>query len=96
MPTPAAESEDHEIYATRLGVSQLFSRAYLMEEVDPEQSTIPLAAYCFMTGYMYVQLLSTSTCWSRVVTDRTNFKVTSFATPPHPCGLGFKLATQLR
>jgi hypothetical protein len=25
---------------------------YFMTQVDPELSTIPLAAYCFMTGWM--------------------------------------------
>ena len=28
---------------------------YLMADVDPAQSTGPLAAFCFMTGYMCVQ-----------------------------------------
>lgn len=27
---------------------------YLMADVDPAQTTGPLAAYCFMTGYMCV------------------------------------------
>ena len=27
-------------------------RSYLMADVDPEQTTAPLAAYCFMTGFM--------------------------------------------
>lgn len=27
---------------------------YLMEDVDSSQTTAPLAAYCFMTGYMCV------------------------------------------
>ena len=27
-------------------------RSYLMADVDPAQTTAPLAAYCFMTGYM--------------------------------------------
>ena len=29
-------------------------REFLMTEVDPDLSTIPLAAYCFMTGWMFV------------------------------------------
>jgi hypothetical protein len=28
--------------------------SYLMADVDPAQCTGPLAAFCFMTGYMYV------------------------------------------
>jgi len=27
---------------------------YLMADIDANHSTAPLAAYCFMTGYMYV------------------------------------------
>jgi len=27
---------------------------YLMADIDANHSTVPLAAYCFMTGYMYV------------------------------------------
>ena len=27
-------------------------RSYLMADVDPAQTTAPLAAYCFMTGFM--------------------------------------------
>jgi hypothetical protein len=30
---------------------------YLMADVDPAQSTGPLAAFCFMTGYMCVSFL---------------------------------------
>jgi hypothetical protein len=26
--------------------------SYLMTDVDPAQTTAPLAAYCFMTGYV--------------------------------------------
>jgi len=32
-------------------------RDYLMAEVDPALCTGPLAAYCFMTGLMFVILL---------------------------------------
>ena len=28
---------------------------HLRRDVDPDQSSIPLVAYCFMTGFMYVQ-----------------------------------------
>jgi hypothetical protein len=27
---------------------------HLLQDVDPKQTTGPLAMYCFMTGYMYV------------------------------------------
>ena len=35
-------------------------REYLMANVDPKQATTPLAMYCFMTGFMYVLTLESS------------------------------------
>ena len=35
-----------------VAVKQTTLRSYLMADVDPAQTTAPLAAYCFMTGYM--------------------------------------------
>jgi hypothetical protein len=31
-----------------------WSRAYLMQDVNPDLSTWPLVAYCFMTGWLCV------------------------------------------
>jgi hypothetical protein len=33
---------------------RLWSRAHLMQDVDPKLSTLPLAAYCFMSGWLFV------------------------------------------
>ena len=33
-------------------------KEYLMMEVDPSQSSGPLSAFCFMTGFMYVEVSS--------------------------------------
>jgi hypothetical protein len=33
---------------------RIWSRAYLMQDVNPDLSTIPLTAYCFMTGWVCV------------------------------------------
>jgi len=38
-------------------------RSYLMEDVDPAQSTAPLAAYCFMTGFIDVISFSAIFVW---------------------------------
>ncbi|THH23279.1 hypothetical protein EUX98_g7897 [Antrodiella citrinella] len=39
---------------TRLWVipANVLSKSHLLDEVDPERSTFPLAAYCFMTGFI--------------------------------------------
>ncbi|KAF9446031.1 hypothetical protein P691DRAFT_804806 [Macrolepiota fuliginosa MF-IS2] len=36
---------------------------YLMQDVDPKQTTAPLAAYCFMTGYIDVISFSAIFVW---------------------------------
>lgn len=37
-----------------LSPSTVLTRNHLMGDVDPVKSTIPLAAFCFMTGFMCV------------------------------------------
>jgi hypothetical protein len=49
MSTAIVSQGDVEHVAPKQTVS-LWS--YLMADVDPAQTTAPLAAYCFMTGYM--------------------------------------------
>ena len=44
LPTPVSSPIHDGLYG------------FLKSEVDPELSTIPLAAYCFMTGWMCVPL----------------------------------------
>jgi hypothetical protein len=41
------DGEDGASFMTRL-------KTHMLAEVDGEQSTAPLTAYCFMTGFMYV------------------------------------------
>ncbi|CAL1709375.1 unnamed protein product [Somion occarium] len=43
-------SSDH--HALWLGPTTVLSKAHLMGDVDPKRSTFPLAAYCFMTGFI--------------------------------------------
>lgn len=40
----------------------LTMREQLWVEVDPHQSSGPLAAYCLMTGYMYAEIPALC-CW---------------------------------
>ena len=53
-PVSAKESRDTIVETAQLWTSPrtVFSKAHLMGDVDPAQSTFPLAAYCFMTGFM--------------------------------------------
>ncbi|KAJ3485293.1 hypothetical protein NLI96_g5072 [Meripilus lineatus] len=40
--------------SSRLWVSPstVFTKAHIMKDVDPERATLPMAAYCFMTGFI--------------------------------------------
>lgn len=53
LPRPASSSSEKD-YALWVSPTAIFSREHLMMDVDGERSTFPLAAYCFMTGFMYV------------------------------------------
>jgi hypothetical protein len=46
-------------------------REFLMTEVDPDLSTIPLAAYCFMTGWIDVVSFSAVFVWCAFQTGNT-------------------------
>lgn len=46
-----ADNDDSRLWVSPTAV---FSKSHLMAEVDPARSTLPLAAYCFMTGFMFV------------------------------------------
>jgi hypothetical protein len=48
-------------------------RDYLMTQVNPDLSTIPLAAYCFMTGWMCVALAPLAPASFRSLTLSINF-----------------------
>ena len=50
-PTSATTASDRSL-ARRLLTPAVYD--HLMADVDPAQSTTPLAAFCFMTGYMSV------------------------------------------
>lgn len=58
LPPPVSSSRASETLVEKRGLmSRLPSeswRSYVMADVDSELSTWPLAAYCFMTGFMSV------------------------------------------
>ncbi|KAI0827006.1 hypothetical protein BC628DRAFT_1370319 [Trametes gibbosa] len=56
LPQPVSSKESHNtiVDTARLWTSPrtVFTTRHLMTDVDPLQSTFPLAAYCFMTGFI--------------------------------------------
>ena len=67
---------------------------FLMSEVDPELSTVPLTAYCFMTGWMCAVI----TCLLSFLRDRLvpYHTATQYRSPPYSFGARFKLAMRCR
>jgi len=49
----------------------VLTKAHLMSEVDPDRSTLPLAAYCFMTGFIDVVCFSAIFVWCAFQTGNT-------------------------
>jgi len=90
LPAPVSSSTPSTAYSSlrRGGL-----REFLMTEVDPDLSTIPLAAYCFMTGWMSVSL--SATVLSPSLTPY-HLIVTWCPSPPYSFGVHSKLATRYR
>jgi len=66
---------------------------YLMTQVNPDLSTIPLAAYCFMTGWMCVVLAHVLSFFIAIADSVT---ATQSISPPYSFGADSKLATRYR
>ncbi|KAI9432971.1 hypothetical protein H4582DRAFT_1990355 [Lactarius indigo] len=68
LPAPVSSTTPSTTYSTlrRGGL-----REFLMTEVDPDRSTIPLAAYCFMTGWIDVVSFSAIFVWCAFQTGNT-------------------------
>ena len=66
---------------------------FLKSEVDPELSAVPLAAYCFMTGWMCVALTLLSFSRDSLTPYRTAMQCPS---QPYSFGARSKLATRCR
>ncbi|KAH9077920.1 hypothetical protein EDB83DRAFT_2346989 [Lactarius deliciosus] len=68
LPAPVSSPTPSTTYSTlrRGGL-----REFLMTEVDPDRSTIPLAAYCFMTGWIDVVSFSAVFVWCAFQTGNT-------------------------
>lgn len=59
QPTASTPSYEKELEQDRdsalwLAPTTILTKAHMLSDVDPEKSMFPLAAYCFMTGFMCV------------------------------------------
>ena len=54
LPPPASSSYSDRDSALWMAPTTVLTKSHVQSDVDPERSTLPLAAYCFMTGYMCV------------------------------------------
>lgn len=52
LPRPASDTTMHQTARLWVSPSSILSRDHLFCDVDPSKSSIPLAAFCFMTGFM--------------------------------------------
>ena len=60
LPLPVSSSPSASSYRLPLWPAPEGLKDYIMTQVNPDLSTIPLAAYCFMTGWMCVALAMSS------------------------------------
>lgn len=71
LPRPASASSSNNVDALWISPATLFSKEHLMSDVDGERSTFPLAAYCFMTGFIDVVCFSAVFVWCAFQTGNT-------------------------
>ncbi|KAH9075559.1 hypothetical protein EDB83DRAFT_2350767 [Lactarius deliciosus] len=67
LPAPVSSSAPSMTSTLRRGRL----REFLMTEIDPDGSTIPLVAYCFMTGWIDVVSFSAISVWCGFQTGNT-------------------------
>lgn len=48
-------------------------KSFMMEEIDPARAPVPLVAYCFMAGFMYVFSDLASFSLTRQLSDAVSF-----------------------
>lgn len=52
LPRPASDTTMRPNSRLWIAPSTIISRDHFFADVDPSKSSIPLAAFCFMTGFM--------------------------------------------
>ncbi|EJU01156.1 hypothetical protein DACRYDRAFT_22920 [Dacryopinax primogenitus] len=66
---------------------------YVLEECDPDMSTVPLSCYCLMTGYIDSITFSACYIWCAFQTGNTiqlSLAISRLFTGPYPRELGFQ------
>ncbi|PCH45007.1 hypothetical protein WOLCODRAFT_27195 [Wolfiporia cocos MD-104 SS10] len=71
LPRPASASTVVESGRLWLSPSAVFTRDHLFGDVDPVKSTIPLAAFCFMTGLIDSVCFTAVFVWAGFQTGNT-------------------------
>ena len=95
LPTPVSLSSSTSTHLPLWRGAHGGLRDFLMTQVDPNLSTIPLAAYCFMTGWMCAALHSCLPFYRDhlVSYHRT---ATQCLSPPYSFGVHSRRATRYR
>ena len=52
LPRPASDTTMRQTARLWISPSAIITRDHILGDVDPTKSSIPLAAFCFMTGFM--------------------------------------------
>ncbi|KAI0746588.1 hypothetical protein C8Q80DRAFT_1176063 [Daedaleopsis nitida] len=100
QPVLSKESNNTVVETARLATSPrtVFSTSHLMGDVDPMQSTFPLAAYCFMTGFIDSVSFSAIFVWCGFQTGNSVQLALAlarlFSGPPGQRDTSFHLADQ--
>ncbi|KAH8076012.1 hypothetical protein BXZ70DRAFT_963536 [Cristinia sonorae] len=100
QPVSAHTSLDISKDDSRLWVAppNIFSKSHLFTDVDPDRSTFPLAAYCFMTGFIDAVSFSAVFVWAGFQTGNSCQLALAiarlFAGPPGQRDTTFHLADQ--
>jgi len=90
LPTPASSE------TVRLSLTQRI-KEHLSVDVDADYSTVPLSAFCFMTGYIDSLTFSACYIWCAFQTGNTiqlALAISRLFTGPYPRVIGFEVPDQ--
>lgn len=99
LPQPAVSSpysEKDRESALWMAPTTVLTKSHIMSDVDPERSTFPLAAYCFMTGFMCAHLSALQSFPELMRWFLYSCTVTRYVSPRSSCGVPFRRATLYR
>ncbi|KZT68923.1 hypothetical protein DAEQUDRAFT_727349 [Daedalea quercina L-15889] len=71
LPRPASDMTMRPTTQFWISPSDIFTREHFFSDVNPSKSTIPLAAFCFMTGYIDAVVFTAIFVWAGFQTGNT-------------------------